>query len=254
MILRTWNVSRGATQQKSRKTYLREMVELVTADRPAIVCLQDVPVRALKQVGDWAGMASLSDREERGLRSGSGSVILAPRDATVLEHKAITLNTNVFCEEQGRSLGLTDREMRAWEKPRRICQVVKLEFGNRRRVVVANVHATTTADARLVDAELRRAIHFVERQLELGDVLVFTGWYALGSAGSQAIAGLLGHKAESRWYGAQSPFPMLVVLGAEINGVRTWPDEERTYDGKLLSTRPPVEVDLAVDVSPAPKS
>jgi hypothetical protein len=235
MILRTWNVARGKQ--------IREMVELVTADRPEIVCLQDVPVKALGQAGSWSGMKALGDNEEKSLFGGTGSLVLAPSDATVIEHKTITLNTNVFCEEQGHKLGLDEKQMRAWESPRRICQVVKVELPNRRRVLVANVH-TSTREHRLVDAELRRAVNFVERQLELGDVLVFTGWYELGGEPSETISSLLGHQRESRWYGVQSPFPMLVVLGAEIESFRTWPDEERTYGGKLLSSYPPVEVVL----------
>jgi hypothetical protein len=167
----------------------------------------------------------------------------------VLVHKTITLNTNPFCEEEGRKLGLDEKATRKWESPRRICQVVKLQFPNRRRLVVANVHTTTSADSRMVDAELRRATNFVERQTDLGDLLIFTGWYELGGAQSQTIASLMGHHRESRWYGLESPFPMLLVLGAPINAVRTWPDDERRYDGKLLSAYPPVEVDLAVDLT-----
>lgn len=248
MIVRTWNVARG-TSSEGRRSHLREMVELVTADRPTVVCLQEVPARALDEVGEWASMQSFADREERGLLSGSGSVVLAPREASVLAHKTITLNTNVFCEEQGRRLELSERVTRAWETPRRICQVVKLAFPNRRRLVVANVHATTSPDARLVDAELRRAINFVERQLELGDILVFTGWYELGGAASETIASLMGRQAESRWHGLQSPFPILLVLGAPITTVRSWPDEERSYGGKVLSTHPPIEAELGIELS-----
>ena len=42
-----------------RRGYLREMVELVTADGPGIVCLQEVPVWALRHLEAWSGMRAL---------------------------------------------------------------------------------------------------------------------------------------------------------------------------------------------------
>src|SRR5204863_282476 len=57
--------------------------------------------------------------------NGQGNVILIPREWTVREHKTITLNTNPFCEEEGRKLGLDESTTRRWQRERRICQVVK---------------------------------------------------------------------------------------------------------------------------------
>ncbi|HEY3921246.1 MAG TPA: hypothetical protein VGL76_03935 [Gaiellaceae bacterium] len=240
MLVRTWNAA--------REKRIRELVELVTADRPGVVMLQEVPKQASGSIGEWSGMKAFVDREETGFRSATSSVVLVPSNATEFLHKTITLNTNVFCEEQGRRLGLDEKTTREWEKPRRICQVIRVAFPNRRHLVVANVHCSTRPDGRMVDAELRRALNFVERQVELNDILVFTGWYELGGTQSESIAALLGRPRESLWHGLQNPFPMLVVLGAQINGYRTWPNDERTYDGKLLSSYPPVEIDLAADL------
>src|SRR5262249_59314314 len=36
------------------------MIELITADRPDVVCLQEVPVWAVPQLGLWSGMAVTS--------------------------------------------------------------------------------------------------------------------------------------------------------------------------------------------------
>ncbi len=60
MLVRAWNVFHGNTLPPGRHTYLREMVELVTADRPGIVCLQEVPPWAFDHVGEWAGMQAFS--------------------------------------------------------------------------------------------------------------------------------------------------------------------------------------------------
>src|SRR5438067_2539976 len=114
MLVRSWNLFHGNTSPPGRRAYLRGMIDLITADKPAVVCLQEVPAWALQIVGSWAGMNAIGDRTRRGgpfgrrltslnaglFRSsfnGQGNVILLPREWTVREHKTITLNTNPFC-------------------------------------------------------------------------------------------------------------------------------------------------------------
>jgi endonuclease/exonuclease/phosphatase family metal-dependent hydrolase len=183
--------------------------------------------------------------------NGQGNVILIPPEVTVREHKVITLNTNVFCEEEGRKLGIDAKMMRWWEKERRLCQVVKLEFPNRQRLLIANLHSTSyPGDARLADAELRRAMNFIQRQSEVGEVHVVAGDFNITQAQSQTIATLLAEPPETRWAAAGPLIDHVLVRGAEISTVRMWPDDERRFDGKLLSDHAPVEVDLAVDITP----
>src|SRR5919201_2819820 len=110
MVVRSWNVFHGNTFPPGRRAYLREMIELITADRPAVVCLQEVPGWALELVGQWAGMTAIGDRTRRGrplgrrvtslhpgfFRSsfgGQGNVILVPKDVKVRVRKSITLTT-----------------------------------------------------------------------------------------------------------------------------------------------------------------
>jgi endonuclease/exonuclease/phosphatase family metal-dependent hydrolase len=268
MLVRTWNVFHGNTKPPGRKAYLRAMIELVTADRPTFVCLQEVPAWALESVGTWAGMRGIGDRTRRSLPfgrivtslhaglfrsafNGQGNVILIPPDVTVREHKVITLNTNVFCEEEGRKLGLDAKMMRWWEKERRLCQVVKLEFPNRQRLLIANLHATSyPGDVRFADAELRRATNFIQRQSEVGEVHIVAGDFNITQAQSQTIAALLAAPPETRWLAAGPQIDHVLVRGAEIATVRVWPDDERRYDGQLLSDHAPVEVDLKVDIAP----
>jgi endonuclease/exonuclease/phosphatase family metal-dependent hydrolase len=268
MIVRTWNLFHGNTKPPGRKAYLREMIELVTADRPTFVCLQEVPAWALESVGTWAGMRGIGDRTRRSLPfgrlitslhagffrssfNGQGNVILIPPEVTVREHKVITLNTNVFCEEEGRKLGLDAKMMRWWEKERRLCQVLKVEFPNRQRLLIANLHSTSyPGDVRLADAELRRATNFIQRQSEVGEVHVVAGDFNITQAQSQTIATLLAEPPETRWAAAGPLIDHVLVRGAEIATVRGWPDDERRFDGKLLSDHAPVEVDLEVDITP----
>src|SRR5947209_2505317 len=60
MVVRTWNLFHGNTVPPRRRAYLREMVELVTGDRPGVVCLQELPVWALPHLEQWSGMRSVS--------------------------------------------------------------------------------------------------------------------------------------------------------------------------------------------------
>ena len=57
-LIRSWNVFHGNTVPTTRRGYLREMIDLATDDRPAILCLQEVPVWALPHLAGWSGMQS----------------------------------------------------------------------------------------------------------------------------------------------------------------------------------------------------
>jgi len=264
VLVRSWNVFHGNTSPPGRRSYLREMVQLVTADRPSVVCLQEIPAWALRIVGEWADMAAIGDRTRRGyplgrqltslqaglFRSGltgQGNVILLPRDWTIREHKTITLNTNPFAEEEGRKLGLDEKTIRLWQRERRICQVVKVERPDRRRLLVSNVHATgLRGDTRLGDAELRRATNFVDRQSEVEEVVIFAGDFNVTQEQSKTIAALLDAPPELRWSAAGPKIDHVLVRGAKTSAVRVWPDDDRRYGGRLLSDHAPVEVDLDV--------
>ena len=56
LVVRTWNVFHGNADPPRRTGYLRRMIELVTADGPDVVCLQELPVWALPRLDDWSGM------------------------------------------------------------------------------------------------------------------------------------------------------------------------------------------------------
>jgi endonuclease/exonuclease/phosphatase family metal-dependent hydrolase len=59
MLVRTWNLFHGNSLPPERRAYLREMVELVTADHPDLVCLQEVPAWALGRLEAWSGMRAI---------------------------------------------------------------------------------------------------------------------------------------------------------------------------------------------------
>jgi endonuclease/exonuclease/phosphatase family metal-dependent hydrolase len=270
VLVRTWNLFHGNTYPPSRKAYLREMVELVSADRPEIVCLQEVPAWALPRIGGWARMQSVWSRAKRpkfgpfpvpaavgrGLTAphhglarsgfaGQGNVILFPPEATVREDKAITLNTNPFCEERGGLLGLTPKQMIAWEKERRVLHLVQYELPDRRRFLVGNIHATSRpTDIRLPDAELRRGINFVIRCSELEETIIVAGDFNVIAAQSTTVQELVTAPRESRWRHAGDGIDQFLLRRAIATSVRVWPDEERMLGGKLLSDHAPVEAEI----------
>jgi len=269
VIVRTWNLFHGNTSPPGRKAHLRAMVELITADRPDVVCLQEIPAWALPHVGTWAGMQSVWARARRsslgpipvaaalgrGLTAphhgitrsgfaGQGNAILFPTEATIREDKSITLNTNPFCEERGRLFGLTPKQMVAWEKERRVLHLVQYELPNRLRFLVANLHASHLADTRLADAELRRGINFVIRCSQLEEALIVGGDFNVTAAGSSTVQELVTAQIESRWRQAGPGIDQFLLRRAIATAVRVWPDEQRTRNGKLLSDHAPVEIDL----------
>ena len=58
LLVRTWNLFHGRTLPESGRTELEGMVRLVTADAPDVVCLQEVPVWALRQLPGWSAMSA----------------------------------------------------------------------------------------------------------------------------------------------------------------------------------------------------
>jgi endonuclease/exonuclease/phosphatase family metal-dependent hydrolase len=276
MLIRAWNVYSGNTVPRGRRAQLREMIALITADSPAIVCLQEVPAWALELVGEWAGMqvvgvrtrraklgpiaiparlgrrvASIHAGRARSGPGGQGNVILLPKDATIRQTKQITLNTNVFCEEQAAKLGLTAKEARLWEKERRVCQLAKIELANRRRMLVANLHATSRpSDLRLPNAELRRAASFVDRAAEVEETVILAGDFNTTLEASEALRELTTRRDE-RYSAAGPHIDHILVRGDAVSALRVWPDDDRRRDGKLLSDHAPIELELGVKPAPA---
>ena len=266
MLVRTWNLHLGNTVPAGRRQHVEEMVELITADKPDVVALQEVPGWALKHLGEWSGMQVTSARAKRsklgpipipagfgrtlaaphaGKRSkkyvGKANAILFPTEAVVRSHKTITLNTNPFVEDRGALFGLTKKQMLWWERERRVCQVLQYEMPDRQRYLIANLHATSTGDLRIPDAELRRAINFVIRASELEEALIVLGDYNILRAQSTTIGELMNAPPEDRWMTSGPQIDYVLLRRAINTSARVWSEQERTYDGVLLSNNPPVE-------------
>jgi endonuclease/exonuclease/phosphatase family metal-dependent hydrolase len=253
LLVRTWNVFHGNAVPPERRAFLKEMVQLATADHPDAVCLQELPVWALSRLEGWSGMQSfavvasrpkllsaelgkwITDLDHGFFRSAftgqANAILLAPGLRAVGED-SIVLNPRSFRRTESKKLGLDVRARLTWALERRVCQAVRAETDGR-YVSIANLHAS--GDDRCADAELNRAADFAEAFAQDGDTLVLAGDFNITPAASQTMKCLQGYSEPI------AGIDQVLVKGAETLGTEKWPPERRTVDGRLLSDHAPVE-------------
>ncbi len=240
------------------------MVRLASADRPDVLCLQELPVWSLNVLAAWSGMTAVGDVARRPrigpfpssaelgrivtelnhglLRSaftGQANAILLGAELRVLERRRVVLNSFRFRRWQARRLELGTVARLAWGKERRICQAVRVGRGDA-TLVLGNLHATGYPDRRLADAELLRAAVFVDGLARPGEPVLLCGDFNLSVDDSRTLANLI----EPEW-GFTGPTPTgidhVVVRGLQAGAPERWPRERRSLDGRLLSDHAPVE-------------
>jgi endonuclease/exonuclease/phosphatase family metal-dependent hydrolase len=264
LLVRTWNLFHGNTQPPGRKAFLEEMVRLASTDRPAVLCLQEVPVWVLGQLDDWSGMPAVgavaqrprvgpfpSTREVgrlltelhhgllRSAFTGQANAILLGPELQVREHRHVILNPFRFRRAQARGLELGAVERLAWSKERRVCQAVRVQRGDE-TIVVGNLHATGFADKRVPDAELLRAAVFVDGMARPGEPVLLCGDFNVTAYNSRTLADLTG----AEWgFGGPTPTGIdhILVRGLDASPPLRWPKERRRHEGRLLSDHEPVE-------------
>jgi endonuclease/exonuclease/phosphatase family metal-dependent hydrolase len=246
LVVRTWNLFHGNTVPPGRRAYLREMVELVTADRPAVVCLQEVPVWALAHLQGWSGGMTSTGIVAAPPRLGSA---MLGRLLTELHHgllrSAFTGQANAILVDRPIAGGPVDggpvdggpvdravtgeRTLTVSSAgERRVCQAVTVDG-----LVVVNFHVTGGVPA---DEQFARVVEFAE---PLGDQVVIAGDANLRPGSGTAYERL-------RALGFSAPLPdsidQIVVRGVDATPPRRWPDEDRRYGTRLLSDHAPVEL------------
>ena len=182
--------------------------------------------------------------------------MLLANEVEIRQEKQVTLNTNPFCEEQAARLGLDAKTARWWEKERRVCHIAKIEWPNRQRMLIANLHATKADDLRLANAEVRRAMSFVDRQAEIEETIVVAGDFNVALAESDVLLDLTS-RTDERYSPAGPGASHILVRGRLVrrtppSPLRWWQNEQRTVGGKLLSDHYPVELDVPDPPPPAP--
>lgn len=227
LLVRTWNVFHGRTDPPGRRGYLREMVELATADRPDVLCLQEVPVWALLRLGEWSGgMTSVPAVTRLPVWPAPLTAWLTRwheaffRSALAGQANAILVDPKHRFEDLG-----GDRVSEARREPR-LVSAVRLDG-----VVVANLHATNDFSRSEVPlAELDRARRFAERHAHADDAIVLAGDFNV-------------HAPTLEGYSAPGPgIDHVLVRGADVSALHVWPREARLQNGAVLSDHAPVEL------------
>lgn len=236
LVVRTWNVYHGRTHPAGRRTQLRRVIELITAERPDVVALQEVPVWALGRIEGWSGMVARSvvavpallpgplahvvtevnAARLRSAVSGQANVVLVGTRLRAGGHRLLHLNPDV-----GRWAWLRRGPQQRW------CHAVDLadEAGP---LAVANLHATN--DAAVAAAEAERAAAFVagaERVVLCGD---FNVPRHSVSGFTEPIDGI----------------DQILVRGLElVEPPHAWEPARRMLGGRLFSDHAPVEAVVA---------
>jgi endonuclease/exonuclease/phosphatase family metal-dependent hydrolase len=262
LLVRTWNVFHGNASPPERGSFLKEMVQLATEDRPDVLCLQELPVWALEHLEGWSRMRSFGAVAARPLLgsaelgrhitqlhhglfrsavAGQANAILLGDGLRPLASASLVLNPRRFRRLQARSFDLDARIRLAWARERRVCHAVRCETGDR-HLTVANLHDSSVPDWRIPDGELLRAAIFAESFAEPEDTLALAGDFNVIRERSKTLEELTGPDwAFSR---PISGIDQILVRGAHSGHARRWPDERRRLDGRLLSDHAPVEVTI----------
>jgi endonuclease/exonuclease/phosphatase family metal-dependent hydrolase len=204
------------------------MIELVTADRPHVVALQEVPIWALRHLQAWSGMQSLGVVAARP-RLGSAEL---GRWITELHHglfrSAFTGQANAL---------LVARDLRVHDErtltvstggERRVCQTVRVDDV----AVFGNFHVTGGAPA---DEQFLRVAEFAQAQDEH---VVLAGDANLRPPKGRTYAQL----REWRFSEPAAGIDQILVRGLPATPPVAWPVDRRRVDGTLLSDHAPVEL------------
>jgi endonuclease/exonuclease/phosphatase family metal-dependent hydrolase len=232
LLVRTWNVFHGNAVPPERRGFLEEMIRLVTADGPDVVCLQEVPVWALRHLEDWSGMAAF------------GAVAALPRLwsaelgrlITEVDHgrfrSALTGQANAIL--LARALRVRQERTLAVSRSgeRRVCQAVRVaDIG-----LIGNVHVT---GGHVADEQFLRAAAFVDALAEPAESVLLAG-------DANIVPGRGETYVELEEWGFSQPLAgsidQILVRGAPSTPPEAWTDERRRVGGRLLSDHAPVEL------------
>jgi endonuclease/exonuclease/phosphatase family metal-dependent hydrolase len=228
LLVRSWNVFHGNAHPPDSRSHLHTMIRLVTADRPDVLCLQEVPLWALPRLARWSGMtARWTVSRQPSLPDWLGGFITRLNNGVL--RSAIAGQANAILLASGLD-PLEQHALRIDEGRRepRYCHAVRTE-----RLVVANLHATS--DSRNPDvpaAEIRRAETFVTR-LAGGLPCVLAGDFNVRATHLVGLAG---------WSELGTGIDHVLVRGIAASPLSVWPEERRRHNRRVLSDHAPVEV------------
>jgi endonuclease/exonuclease/phosphatase family metal-dependent hydrolase len=228
VLVRSWNLFHGNAHPPDRHSRLQAMIRLAAADRPDVLCVQEVPLWALPRLARWSGMRARWVVTRRPwLPSWLGGAITRLNNG--LLRSAVAGQANAILLAPGLE-PLEHSTFRIDERRRepRWCHAVRLD-----ELVVANLHASNDfRHPELVGAEILRAERFVA-----------------GLAGElpAVLAGDFNVRRESLhelpgWSALGPGIDHVLVRGLPAGPLVVWPEERRSENGRVLSDHAPVEV------------
>jgi endonuclease/exonuclease/phosphatase family metal-dependent hydrolase len=210
MLVRTWNLFHGNASPPERRGFFRQMIELVTSDRPDVVCLQELPVWALRQLEHWSGMHATGAVARRPLLPvGARAVTALNRGLlrSAVEGEADAILTR----EPARDLG---SQVMGHSKLRRIA------------------HAVDVGGVKVVN------FHIDGRREQFDRVLALAGERSILAGDANVVA----PEAEGFSPPLAGSIDQILVRGLSVvDGPTPWPPERRTVEGRILSDHAPVE-------------
>jgi endonuclease/exonuclease/phosphatase family metal-dependent hydrolase len=216
LLVRTWNLFHGNAVPPERRAHLRQMIELVTADDPDVVCLQEVPVWALSHLESWSGMQAIGAVGAQPLLRSAD----LGRWITELNHGILrsAVTGEALATLVARRYAVVE-ERRDPVGPNRVLLGVQLESSP----FVGNFHVTGGAVA---EEQFRRVLDLArgESVVLAGDINLRPPYRAEGY--SEPLAGSI---------------DQILVRGLPSTAPVAWPTERRRVDGRLLSDHAPVE-------------
>lgn len=216
LLVRTWNVFHGNSHPPQRRAFLREMVELATADEPDVVCLQELPVWALGQLEAWSSMRAVS------------AVARAPLLPATLAERVTGLHHGVL---RSAFTGEADA----------ILVAARFEVDEVRERVVGRAKLRRIAQTLRLD----RDIHVVNFHVD-GDPAQLERAAALAPQSAPAIVAGDANIPGASLAGFSPPLPgsidQILVRGLPASPPRAWPEEKRRVGNRLLSDHAPVEL------------
>ena len=231
VLVRSWNLFHGNTSPPGRRSHLERMVRLATADRPEILCLQEIPVWSLGRLPRWSGGMSERYVVTRAAPLGAWLGGAITRFDNGLFRSFLTGQANAILLAPG----LAVREHRALRiderRPEpRYCHAVRLDG-----LVVANLHATNDfAQPTVPAAEVVRAEAFVTDVAD-GLPCVLAGDFNLRADYLHQLPG---------WSALGPGIDHVLVRGLTAGPLTAWPLERRRHDGAVLSDHAPVEATI----------
>ncbi len=228
LLIRSWNVFHGNSHPPGRGSYLREMVGLAVADRPDVLCLQEVPLWALPRLSRWSGGMTTrwSVARRPWLPAGLGGAITRLNQG--LLRSAISGQANAILLRP--PLAVRDHRERQISDggERRTCHAVRVDG-----LVVGNLHATNDFhDHGVPGGQIRRAEELVDDVARDGDVCVLAGDFNVRAAELEPLPG---------WSELGGGIDHVLVRGAAATPLVAWPEQRRVVDGRVLSDHAPVE-------------